>query len=42
MKVKRCFSCKKRGYTTYDCPRKKKIAAFSENVNEGSDSQGKM
>ena len=41
MKKGRCFSCKERGHTIYDCPRKEKIAAISENISEDSDSQEK-
>ena len=41
MKEGRCFSCKEKGHTAYDCLRKGKIAAISEGVSEGSDSQGK-
>ena len=41
MKEGRCFSYKERGHTTYDCPRKGKIAAISESISEDSDSQGK-
>ena len=41
IKEGRCFSCKKRGHTAYDCPKKRKIAAISEGVSEDSNSQGK-
>ncbi len=41
MKEGRCFSCKERGHTAYDCPRKVKIAAILEGVSEDSNSQGK-
>ena len=41
MKEGRCFSCKKRGHTAYDYPKKGKIAAISEGVSEDSNSQGK-
>ncbi len=41
MKEGRCFSCKERGHTAYDCPRKEKIAAMLEGVSKNSDSQGK-
>ena len=41
MKEGRCFSCKERGHTAYDCPSKGKIAAILKGVSEDSDSQGK-
>ncbi len=41
MKEGRCFSCKERGHTTYDCLKKGKIAAILEGVSEDSNSQGK-
>ena len=41
MKEGRYFSCKKKDHTTYGCLKKGKIAAISEGVSEGSDSQGK-
>ncbi len=41
MKESRCFSCKERGHTVYDCPRKRKIAAISEGINKDNNSQGK-
>ena len=41
MKKRRCFSCKEKGHIAYDCLRKRKIAAISEGVSEGSDSQAK-
>ena len=41
MKEGRCFSCKEKGHTAYNCPRKGKVAAISEGVSEDSDSQGK-
>ena len=41
MKEGRCFSCKERGHTAYDCPRKGKIAAISEGLIEDNSSQGK-
>ena len=41
IKESRCFSCKKRGHTTYDCLRKGKIAAILEIMSEDSNSQGK-
>ena len=41
MKEGRCFSCKERGHTVYDCPKKVKIAAISEGIDEDSKSQGK-
>ncbi len=41
IKEGRCFSCKERGHTAYDCPRKGKIVAILESINEDSDSQGK-
>ena len=28
IKEGRCFNCKEKGHTTYDCPRKGKIAAI--------------
>ncbi len=37
MKEGRCFSYKKRVHTTYDCPRKEKIAAISESISKDSD-----
>ena len=41
MKEGRCFSCKERGHTTYDCPRKGKIAAILKSISKDSDSQEK-
>ena len=41
MKEGRCFSCKERGHTAYNCPKKGKIAAISEGVSEDSNSQEK-
>ncbi len=41
MKEGRCFSCKEKDHTTYDYPRKGKIAAISESISEDSDSQRK-
>ncbi len=41
MKEGRCFSCKERGHTAYDYPRKGKIVAILEGVSKDSNSQGK-
>ncbi len=41
MREGRCFSCKERGHTAYDCPRKGKIAALSESISKDSNSQEK-
>ncbi len=41
MKESRYFSYKERGHTTYDCLRKRKIAAILESVSKDSNSQGK-
>lgn len=41
MKEKRYFSYKKRGYTTYNCLRKRKIPIISEGVSGNNDNQGK-
>ena len=38
MKERRCFSCKKRSHTAYDCRKKRKIIFISEGVSESSDS----
>lgn len=35
----KCFSCKKRGHTTYDCFRKGKIAAIFGIVHEENNNQ---
>ena len=37
----KCFNFKKRGYITYDCPKKRKIAAISEGVVKDRNSQEK-
>ncbi len=41
MKEGRCFSCKEKGYTTYNYLKKGKITAISEGVSKDSDSQKK-
>ena len=41
MKKGKCFSCKKKGHTAYDCPKKRKIAGISEGMSENSNSQEK-
>lgn len=41
MKESKCFSCKESGYTTYNCLKKRKIAAISKDVSENTNSQGK-
>ncbi len=41
IKEGRCFSCKEKGHTAYDCLRKGKIAAILEGVSKDSNSQGK-
>ena len=41
MKESRCFSCKEKDYTTYDCSKKGKIATISESVDEDCESQEK-
>lgn len=38
MKESLYFNCKKKGYIDYDCPRKEKIIAISESVNENNNS----
>ena len=38
MKKGKCFSCKKKGHTTYNCSKKGKIAAISESISEDSNS----
>ncbi len=40
IKEGRCFSCKERGHTVYDYPRKRKIATILEGISKDSDSQG--
>lgn len=41
MKEGRCFSCKERGHTAYEYPRKGKIATISKSLIEDNSSQGK-
>ena len=41
IKEGRCFSFKERGHTAYDYPKKRKIAAILEGVNEDSNNQEK-
>ncbi len=41
MKEGRYFNCKERGHTAYDCPKKGKIAAISEDVSKDNDSKRK-
>ena len=41
IKKGRCFSCKEKGYNTYDYSKKKKIAAISDSVSKDSNCQGK-
>ena len=41
MRKGRCFSCKEKGHTVYDCLRKGKIAAISEGLIEDNSSQEK-
>lgn len=37
----KCFSYKKKGYTIYNCLKKRKIAAILEDISKNSNSQGK-
>lgn len=32
----KCFCCKERNHTAYDCPKKEKIATISEGVSKKS------
>ena len=41
IKEGRCFSCKEKGHTAYNCLKKGKIVAILENVRENSNNQGK-
>ena len=41
MKESRCFSCKEKGHTAYDYPKRGKIAAILEGVSKNSNSQEK-
>lgn len=41
MTESRCFSFKKNGHITYDYPRKREVAAFSEGINKDSNNQEK-
>ena len=36
MKKSRCFSYKKKKYTTYDCLKKRKIAIIIENISKNN------
>ena len=38
IKENRCFNCRKKNYTAYDCLKKDKIAVISENVSKNSNS----
>lgn len=38
MKEGGCFNCKKKGYITYNCPKKRKIATISKDFIEDNSS----
>ena len=38
IKGSRCFNCKEKGYITYNCPKKGKIAAMSKGISKNSNS----
>ena len=41
MKEDKYFSCKKRGHTAYDCPKKEKIVAILESISKDNNGQRK-
>lgn len=41
MRKKRCFSCKKKGYSVYNYPKKSKVAAVLEDLNKRNSNQEK-
>ena len=41
MKKGRCFSCKEKDHTAYNCSKKGKLAAISKGVSKDSNSQEK-